>query len=492
GNPQLDLQDKEVIDSGCSRHMTWNMSYLTDYEEIDEGYVAFRGNLKGGKMTGKDEWNKNRQSFVQLQALVDGKKVIIIESTVRRDLQLEDAEGIDCLPNATIFKQLILMGSKTTAWVATTATSLDAEQDSGNINKTQSKATLNEPSSIGTSLGSGPRCQETMGDTIAQTRFENVSKTSNDSLLARVNTPQSDEDSLKLKELLELCTNLQNRVIDMEKTKTTQAQEITSLKRRVKRLEKKGESRTHRLKILYKVGLSRRVESSGEEGLGEEDASKQGRKINDIDADEGIILVDETAENQGRFNDEEMFDAGVLDDEEVFAEQEVAAKDLTVDEVTLAQALAALKSIKPKAKGIVFREPDESTTTTIPITSIPIPSKVQDKGKGIMVEPEKPMKKKDQISLDEELAFKLQAKEEERLTREKAQQIEEVNIAWDDVHAKIEVDYQLAQRLQAQEQEELTDEEKARLFVQFLEERRKHFAAKKAKEKRNKPPTRAQ
>ncbi|GKC94224.1 ribonuclease H-like domain-containing protein [Tanacetum coccineum] len=53
GNPQMDLQDKGVIDSGCSRHMTGNMSYLTDYEEIDGGYVAFGGNPKGGKITGR-------------------------------------------------------------------------------------------------------------------------------------------------------------------------------------------------------------------------------------------------------------------------------------------------------------------------------------------------------------------------------------------------------------------------------------------------------
>ncbi|GKC38080.1 hypothetical protein Tco_1050464 [Tanacetum coccineum] len=53
---------------------------------------------------------------VQLHALVDGKKIIITESTVRRDLQLEDAEGVDCLPNSTIFEQLTLMGLKTTAW----------------------------------------------------------------------------------------------------------------------------------------------------------------------------------------------------------------------------------------------------------------------------------------------------------------------------------------------------------------------------------------
>ncbi|GJR57819.1 hypothetical protein Tco_1499981 [Tanacetum coccineum] len=53
GNPQIDLQDQGVIDSGCSRHMTGNMSYLTDYEEIDGGYVAFGGNPKGRKIIGK-------------------------------------------------------------------------------------------------------------------------------------------------------------------------------------------------------------------------------------------------------------------------------------------------------------------------------------------------------------------------------------------------------------------------------------------------------
>ncbi|GJV13956.1 ribonuclease H-like domain-containing protein [Tanacetum coccineum] len=52
GNPQQDLQEKGVIDSGCSRHMTRNMSYLTNFEEIDEGYVSFGGNPKGGKIIG--------------------------------------------------------------------------------------------------------------------------------------------------------------------------------------------------------------------------------------------------------------------------------------------------------------------------------------------------------------------------------------------------------------------------------------------------------
>ncbi|GKD88391.1 hypothetical protein Tco_1363898, partial [Tanacetum coccineum] len=53
GNPHQDLQEKGVIDSGCSRHITGNMSYLIDFEEIDGGYVAFGGNPKGGKIAGK-------------------------------------------------------------------------------------------------------------------------------------------------------------------------------------------------------------------------------------------------------------------------------------------------------------------------------------------------------------------------------------------------------------------------------------------------------
>ncbi|GJU99277.1 putative ribonuclease H-like domain-containing protein [Tanacetum coccineum] len=53
GNPHQDFQEKGVIDSGCSRHMTGNMSYLTDFEEVDGGYVAFGGNPKGGKITGR-------------------------------------------------------------------------------------------------------------------------------------------------------------------------------------------------------------------------------------------------------------------------------------------------------------------------------------------------------------------------------------------------------------------------------------------------------
>ncbi|GJW20240.1 putative ribonuclease H-like domain-containing protein [Tanacetum coccineum] len=65
GNPQFELQEKGVIDSGCSRHMTENMSYLFDYEEIDGGYVvAFGENPKGGKITGKGKISTDTECVV--------------------------------------------------------------------------------------------------------------------------------------------------------------------------------------------------------------------------------------------------------------------------------------------------------------------------------------------------------------------------------------------------------------------------------------------
>ncbi|GJY29421.1 putative ribonuclease H-like domain-containing protein [Tanacetum coccineum] len=68
GNPQIDLQDQGVIDSECSRHMTGNMSYLIDYKEIDGRYVAFEGNPKGEKITGKEAFNT--ACYVQNRVLV--------------------------------------------------------------------------------------------------------------------------------------------------------------------------------------------------------------------------------------------------------------------------------------------------------------------------------------------------------------------------------------------------------------------------------------
>ncbi|GJS89563.1 hypothetical protein Tco_0772199 [Tanacetum coccineum] len=62
-NLQQDLMDKGVFDSGCSRHMTRNKSYLTYYKEIDEGFVAFGGNSKGGKITRKGKIRTGKLDF---------------------------------------------------------------------------------------------------------------------------------------------------------------------------------------------------------------------------------------------------------------------------------------------------------------------------------------------------------------------------------------------------------------------------------------------
>ncbi|GJS97730.1 hypothetical protein Tco_0804698 [Tanacetum coccineum] len=138
--------------------------------------------------------------------------------------------------------------------------------------------------------------------------------------------PQSGEDRLQLTELMSLCTSLQEKVLDLEKAKTAQANEISSLKKRVKQLEKRNKLRALGLKRLRKVCSASKIESFNDVSLGaQEDASKQGRKIADLDADVEVTLIDETQES----NDKEMlFD--VQDDlqgEEVVAEKEVAEKE---------------------------------------------------------------------------------------------------------------------------------------------------------------------
>nr|GEV70179.1 hypothetical protein [Tanacetum cinerariifolium] len=212
---------------------------------------------------------------------------------------------------------------------------------------------------------------------------EHVTTISNDPLL-------SGEDRLKLTKLMKLCTLLQSRVHDLETTKANQALEIRSLKRRVKKLEKKVGKKTHKLKRLYKIGSSTRVESS-------EDA--------------GVTLIDEI---QGR-NDQD--NTSILDDEEVVAEKKVSTADpvpnagevvttagievstaaitsqISMDEITLAKALIDIKTSKPKAKRIVMQELSETPTPT-PINSSQQPSKAKDKGKAKMIEPEKPLKRK--------------------------------------------------------------------------------------------------
>ncbi|GKA76780.1 hypothetical protein Tco_0783241 [Tanacetum coccineum] len=279
---------------------------------------------------------------VELHARVDGKKIIITESTVRRDLQLEDAEGVDYLPNATIFEQLTLMGPKTTAW--------------------------NEFSST---IASAIIC-------LATNQKFNFSK-------------------LIFESMMKNLDNVSGKF------------------------------------LMYP--RSARVISFDEKSLGDqEDASNQGRKFDGIDKDAEITLVDET---QGMYGDDLMFDTvstadpvTTTSDVVTTASVEISTTSPTetiiTDDLTLAQTLIEIRSVKPKVKGVVIGEHNESTTRTRPQQ---LPSK--DKGKAIMEEPEKPTKRKDQIRHDEEVAQRLQAQmqaeleEEDRLVRQRE---EEANI----------------------------------------------------------------
>ncbi|GJX14618.1 uncharacterized mitochondrial protein-like protein [Tanacetum coccineum] len=277
-----------------------------------------------------------------LQALVDRKKVIITETSVRRDLQLKDVEGIECLPNADIFEQLALMryekpsqkhtfykaffspqwkflihtilqclSAKSTAWnefsntmasaiicLATTENSNSSmyifwqslvkigstmlhdphhtpiiQPSTSQPQKKQSRRKQIKDTEIPQSSGpTEPIADETANE-------ENVPTQSNDPPLSRVNTIRSGEDRLTLKELMDLCTKLSDSVLDLETTKTAQAKEITSLKKRVKNLERKRKSKTPGMKRLFKIGRSVQVVSSEDEGLGDQGYHLRGHVV---------------------------------------------------------------------------------------------------------------------------------------------------------------------------------------------------------------------
>ncbi|GJS31791.1 retrovirus-related pol polyprotein from transposon TNT 1-94 [Tanacetum coccineum] len=503
------LHDVKKIFRDCNEKKLIQMVKIhTDKNVVDLLTKAFDATVKVKTVNGE----------VQLQALVDGKKIIITEASVRRDLQLNDEEGTDCLPNATIFEELTRMGyeklsqkltfykaffspqwkflihtilqclsAKTTAWNEFSSTMASAiiclaTNQKFNFSKYIFESMVKNLENV-----SGKFLMPSHTKKI----FRNIRRvgkgfSGRETPLFPTMTVQAQEEiamRLAMRRWMTVWKRAATTTTSLDVKQDRGNINKTQSKTRVKKLEKKGGLITHKLKRLYKVGRSTRVIFSDEASLGDqEDASKQGRKIDDIDKDVEITLVHET---QGRYGDEEMFDTSVLDGDEVLAEPEVTIKDvnLSVDEVTLAQALAALKNAKvqekanvveelsesitttptlttkttattitavstrPRAKGLVIHEEEQATTPTVSCQQ-PSQIKAQDKGKGIMVEEPMKMKKKNQISLDEELAFKLQAEEEEeeRFSREKAQREEVANIvAWDNVQAMIDADYQMAQ-----------------------------------------------
>nr|GEV28370.1 putative reverse transcriptase, RNA-dependent DNA polymerase [Tanacetum cinerariifolium] len=266
---------------------------------------------------------------------------------------------------------------------------------------------------------------------------ESISKPSNDPL-------PSGKDRMKLTELMNFCTNLPKQVLDLEKAKTAQAKKIADLKKRVKKLERKKKSRTLGFKRLYKG------------------------RIAEIDADEDLSLINETAQDQGRMNEEDLFRVHDLDGDEVImdvtaceniehdatvAKKEVSTDDdqvvttaedvkvvvaattpqISKDELTLAQTLMEIKAAKPKTKEVIIQELSEFRTTSqlseFRTTSSLQPSQL-------------PQAKDKEVTRQLEAQMKAEMEEEERVAREKDEAKIDVIEEWDDVQATIDVDKQ--------------------------------------------------
>nr|GEW28812.1 retrotransposon protein, putative, Ty1-copia subclass [Tanacetum cinerariifolium] len=185
-------------------------------------------------------------------------------------------------------------------------------------------------------------------------------------------------------------TMLVHAQADIDSTMPSAPQHTPIIQPSTSKTQKKQKPRTSKNKDTQETHPSGPGDNVADEALNAENVPTHSN--DPLLSDAETTLVNETTKDQERYNDEEMFDTRVLDN------KEVVEKAVTVKEVDVAQ------------------------------------DQVKDKGKGKIVKLKIPLKKNAQISLDEELTFKLQAEqEEERIAREKAQRIEEVNLDWDDV-----------------------------------------------------------
>ncbi|GJT33069.1 hypothetical protein Tco_0923488 [Tanacetum coccineum] len=371
--PLIKEQIVKIVDEHLYKIQDWNIEYLTSSKALNTGLQlvnTVRLNLMLPVQVNAAEddfittsiqfWETAKARTINgerhLQALLDKKKIVITESIIRRDLHLEDAEGTDCLPTATSFEELTRIGYEKLSQKLTFYKAFFSPQWKFLIHTILQclSAKTTAWHEFSSTMASAIIClAKNQNFNFSKYIFDNMVKNLEDPITdeatneEHVSTPsydppQSGEDRLQLNELMDLCTKISDRVLILENTNTSQAAEIATLKEKVKKLEKKKRSRTHKHKRLYKVGFSRRIESS-DEGLGnQEDASKQGRKIVNIDADAEVTLVDET---QGMNDDNLMFDTNVLDEQEVEVENlvsttevtTVSATTTTVEELTLAQ-----------------------------------------------------------------------------------------------------------------------------------------------------------
>ncbi|GJT58468.1 putative ribonuclease H-like domain-containing protein [Tanacetum coccineum] len=303
------------------------------------------------------------------------------------------------------------------------------------VSPTSRRTTRQE--SVGIGSGGSPRRQDTiLGDRPAQTRFERLSKQSNDLPLPRVNTLGSDEGSMTQQELMVFCTTLSKKVESLE----------TDLKQ---------------TKQIYGAAYTRLI--------------KKGRKIAEIDQDPGISLVQHDAEIQGRYRHDMEFDF-VFD---ATKEVSTAEKDVsTVERVSTAGAVVttasvAVSTVSPTRNTGVSTADDITMTETLVYIR---KSAAKDKGKSKMDESEKVKTKtklqQKQERLDFEAVMRLQTELEEE-ERQRIVRVHEVassfNVKeWEDIQARVQADEELAQRLQAEEREKYTKAEQARMLAELI------------------------
>nr|GFA66938.1 hypothetical protein [Tanacetum cinerariifolium] len=250
---------------------------------------------------------------------------------------------------------------------------------------------------------------------------------------------------------------------DDDTANAAQQLEIVKLKARVKKLEK-----------LNKVGTSQRVKSLDDV----ENVFNKGRISVDMDQDEGIKLVvdqEKNVEIEGRqakiYNIDLDHSLKVLSLQEDDTEVQEAVKVVTTAKLITEIDVAPAVSIR-KRKGVVIRDPEEELHIDTPAETLT----VKDKGKGILIEDPKPMKKKDQVEMDAEYAKKLQ--EELNKEHEEAYKNIDWNAAFDHVQAKEnQFDANLKFLFKTREEMEKEDEE----IIKSINETPAQKAAKRRK-----------
>nr|GEV60862.1 hypothetical protein [Tanacetum cinerariifolium] len=205
-----------------------------------------------------------------------------------------------------------------------------------------------------------------------------------------------------LKEMIMLLMEI--RVEHLEFNKVAQALEITKLKRRVKKLERRNKVRVLKLRRLQKDDV-----------VVLEDNKEEDREVADAVKDVKEAKEDETKPAEVQEVVDVVTTVKLITKVVTAANETVTAASAIITAVE-AQVYAATLTVAPvrvvaapsrRRKGVVIRDPEEESTTS---TIIPVETKSKDKGKGILVEEPKPLKKNQQIEQDEQYARELHAK----------------------------------------------------------------------------------